>query len=77
MFPKGVYSLEAINELKDKFPYAVTLLIYAVLERCLKLHLLESRKTLTNAEVNLEDKVNEAVSDRCLALRSADSGTAR
>jgi hypothetical protein len=57
MFAKEVHSLKAISELESEFPYAGTLLIYVVLERCLKLHLLENRKTLTDADVNLEYKV--------------------
>lgn len=68
MFPTEEHSLKAINELQATFPYAATLLIYAVLERCLKLHLLESRKTLTNAEVNLEFKVGEQKSNDARAL---------
>jgi len=38
-------SLEAISSLEQSdFPYAATLLVYVVLERCLKLHMLENRK---------------------------------
>jgi hypothetical protein len=54
MFPTEVRSLEAIKELEQEFPYAATLLIYVVIERCLKLYLLENRQNLTDAEVDLE-----------------------
>jgi hypothetical protein len=56
MFPTERHSLRAINKLQRKFPYAATLLTYAVLERCLKLHLLKKRETLTDAQVNLKCK---------------------
>jgi hypothetical protein len=55
-FPTEEESLKAINKLQADFPYAATLLIYTVLERCLKLHLLEKRKSLTDTEVNLKCK---------------------
>jgi hypothetical protein len=58
MFPTEVHSLEAINELTDKFPYAATLLTYTVLERCLKLYLLKNRKTLTEHQFNLKVTAN-------------------
>jgi len=50
--------LKAISELQVKFPYAVTLLIYTVLERCLKLYLLKNRKTLTEHQFNLKVTAN-------------------
>jgi hypothetical protein len=54
MFATEVNSLKAISELEREFPYAATLLIYVILERCLKLYLLENRATLREPEVNLE-----------------------
>ena len=51
--------MEAIGKLEPEFPYAATLLVYTVLERCLKLHLLKNRKTLTQNEVDLETKVGQ------------------
>ena len=56
MFPTERHSLKAINRLQVDFPYAATLLIYTVLERWLKLYLLQERKTLT--EVNCEYKTH-------------------
>jgi hypothetical protein len=55
-FPTEEESLKAISKLQAAFSYAATLLIYTVLERCLKLHLLQKRKTLTDAEVNRKYK---------------------
>lgn len=57
MFVQEAHSLKAVGKLEAEFPYAATLLVYAVLERCLKLHLLQNRKTLTSAEVELEREV--------------------
>jgi len=57
MFTQEAHSLRAIGKLEAEFPYAATLLVYAVLERCLKLHLLQHRKTLIKMEVELETKV--------------------
>jgi hypothetical protein len=59
MYPTERHSLKAINRLQRKFPYAATLLTYTVLERCLKLHLLEKRKTLTEPQFNLKVTANE------------------
>jgi hypothetical protein len=50
-------SLDAVNVIAREFPYAATLLIYALLERCLKLYLLENRKTLTDEEVDCQKRV--------------------
>ena len=50
-------SLEAVGKLEAEFPYAATLLVYVVLERCLKLHLLQSRHTLTEKDVELAKPV--------------------
>lgn len=50
-------SLEAVGKLEAEFPYAATLLVYVVLERCLKLRLLESRHTLTEKDVELDKPV--------------------
>jgi hypothetical protein len=51
-------TLEAINELQDqKYPYAATMLVYLVLERLRKRHLLQYRQTLTAKEVDLDTKV--------------------
>jgi hypothetical protein len=50
-------SLEPIGKLEAEFPYAATLPVYVVLERCLKLHLLEDRKTLAPDEVALDKPV--------------------
>ena len=55
-FPTEEHSLEAINKLQADFPYAATLLIYTLLERCLKLYLRQKRKILT--EVNREYKTH-------------------
>ena len=57
MLTVEVHSLKAISSLESEFPYAATLLIYVVLERCLKLHLLQNRKTLTEFEVALNEPV--------------------
>lgn len=57
MLTPEAHSLKAIGKLEGEFPYAATLLVYAVLERCLKLHLLQYRNTLTQNEVDLEGKV--------------------
>jgi hypothetical protein len=59
MFPTERHSLRAINKLQRKFSYAATLLTYAVLETCLKLHLLEKRKTLTESQFNLKVTANK------------------
>jgi hypothetical protein len=59
MFPTERHSLRAINKLQRKFPYAATLLTYTVLERCLKLYLLEKRKTLTEPQFNLKVTANK------------------
>jgi len=50
-------TLEAINSLEAKYPYAATVLGYVVLERLLKLHLLRNRMTLTAEEVDFDKKV--------------------
>lgn len=47
------HSLRAIGKLESEYPYAATLLVYVVLERCLKLHLLQNRKSLTDKDVEL------------------------
>jgi len=47
------HSLNAIGKLQSEFPYAATLLVYVFLERCLKLHLLRNRNSLTENEVEL------------------------
>ena len=57
MIAREKHTLDAINQLKDEFPYAATLLIYVMLERCLKLYLLQNRKSLTAKEVDLYNKV--------------------
>jgi hypothetical protein len=45
-------SLSAIARLEEGFPYAATLLVYVVLERCLKLYLLENRTILTHPRID-------------------------
>ena len=57
MLTEEAHSLKAISNLESGFPYAATLLIYVVLERCLKLHLLKNRNTLTEPEVALNKPV--------------------
>jgi hypothetical protein len=53
------HTLEAINQLEDQdYPYAATMLVYLVLERLLKRHLLQNRKTLKAKEFNLNVKVS-------------------
>jgi len=71
-FSTEVDSLKAISKLYEDFPYAATLLIYTVLERCLKLHLLEKRETLTNAEVDLDYKVSPKKNQK-LSLKDANA----
>lgn len=43
LISKETSSLLAINELRDDYPYAASLLVYTVLERCLKIYLMENR----------------------------------
>lgn len=57
MLTEEAPSLKAISSLESEFPYAATLLIYVVLERCLKLRLLKNRKMLTEPEVALNEPV--------------------
>ena len=47
-------TLEAMNRLEEKYPYAATMLVYLVLERLLKLHLMQYRKALTDKEVEFD-----------------------
>src|SRR2546425_9067090 len=66
-------SLTAIKTLEDKnLPYAATLLVYVLLERHLKLHLLEIRNSLTNEQVEtLPPKVSQSTAAR-LELKNLD-----
>ncbi len=55
-------SLETIGCLEEKYPYAATLLVYVVLERCLKLYLLKQRKEFSKEDatrMNLDTQVNK------------------
>jgi hypothetical protein len=74
-FPTEEESLKAINKLQEDFPYAATLLIYTVLERCLKLHLLQKRTTLTDAEVNLDFKILRGAGPCLRKARDFDDAT--
>jgi len=47
-------TLEAMNRLEEKYPYAATMLVYLVLERLQKLHLLQCRGVLTDKEVEFD-----------------------
>lgn len=51
------HSLEAISQLESEFPYAATLLVYVVLERCLKLYLFQNRKVLSSEKLDLDVEV--------------------
>lgn len=56
MFDLETHSLKAISKLEAEFPYAATLLTYAVLERCLRTYLLKNRHILTPVQVDLNKK---------------------
>ena len=54
-------SLSAIARLESEdFPYAATLLVYVVLERCLKLYMLEKRRILTHRDIDTSIPVGTA-----------------
>jgi len=49
-------TIEAINQLKEDFPYAASMLIYVVIERELKSYVLKNRKTLKTLENKFKTK---------------------
>lgn len=60
LFMEERFSLEAINALKEKYPYAASLLIYTVLERCLKIYLMGNRNIIRlQSELDLSIKIRD------------------
>ena len=60
LLTKEEYSLTAINELRGKYPYAASLLIYTVLERCLKIYLMGNRnESKVQSELDLTTIINK------------------
>lgn len=57
-------SLEAINALREDYPYAASLLIYTVLERCLKIYLMGNRNDKkVRSEFNLNTRIKNRKSN--------------
>lgn len=60
LLTKKEYSLTAINELRGKYPYAASLLIYIVLERCLKIYLMGNRnESKVQSTLELTTRINK------------------
>jgi hypothetical protein len=51
---REAHSLSAISKLEPAFPYAATLLVYTVIERCLKIYLLTNIDTLPEKIYNYQ-----------------------
>lgn len=58
-------TLSAINKLTDlKMPFAAAILCYVMIERCLKLYLLQNRNTLTASDIDICARVGRGKSLR-------------
>lgn len=53
MNPREVETLNAINKIKKKYPYAASMLIYTIIERELKQFLLDHRDVKSHSILNL------------------------
>ena len=64
-------SLDAINLLESKYPYAASMLAYSLLELFLKLNLLHWRRELPNGRYSLDTSVDQEQKGKRLTLRGA------
>lgn len=54
-------TIDAINKLKDDYPYAASLLVYVVIERQLKEYILKNRNQIDNFKKNITESDNEFI----------------